>query len=277
MLLLCAYYCIPAFKFLYFAAGPRILLCARFALKRGTRNQRRGLRLAAFIMMFFGSLKFFIIDVPMIKVDIREYACGLYKMPFLDCGLDTSQSLKIIQFASLIAFAIVSVILMHYYKVCMPDSKPKDTTPQQVHLRFYANLAFNSILFLVAWQLAPWVGYLTVGCIPKIFESLKWQEIAIANLVLLVIGFWKLESCVWQYKVSEKERMKHMQSNWTPKDTLWTSVFMYILTMGLGYASHDIMTRSHTVGYSCTKGEARRSNEENNTIDTGNYQIQQYQ
>ena len=277
MMMLCYFYCLPAAKFLYFASGPLIFLCAMFALKRGTRNQRRGLRLAAFIMMFFASLKLFIIDVPMIKIDILDYACGLYKFPFLDCGLDTPQSLKILQFISLVLFALVSVVVMYYYKVCMPDSKPKDTTPAEVHLRFYANLAFISVLFLVAWQMAPWVGYLTVGCIPKLFEVLKWQEIAIANLGLLILGFWKLESCVWQYKVSEKERMKHMQSNWTPKDTLWTSIFVYILTMGLGYASHDIMSRSHSVSYTCTKGEARRSNEENNTIDTGNYNVQQYQ
>jgi len=280
MLMLCYFYCIPAAKFLYFAFGPILFLCAMFALKRGTRNQRPGLRMAAFIMMFCATIKTFIIDLfistPVMKVDLKETACSLYNLPLLECGADNMHAVRIIQVAGLIIFALIMVALAHFYTVCMPPRKQRDTKPEEVHLRFFANLAFISILVMIAWQLAPWVGYLTVGCIPKLFTYVKWQELALFDLGALIVGFWKLESCIWQFKVSEKERMKHLQDTWTPKDTLWMSVFLYLLTIGLAYVSHDILLKSGSTQYTCRAGEARQNANDANDLDAGNANIQQY-
>lgn len=282
MLMLCYFYCIPAAKFLYFASGPILFLCAMFALKRGTRNQRAQLRSAAFVMMFCATLKLFIIDLfvitPVMQVDLKAAACGVYKLPMLECDADNMHAVRLVQCAGLLMFVIVMALLAHFYKVCMPARKQKDTTPAEVHLRFFANLAFISVLVMIAWQLAPWAGYLTVGCIPAIFSVITWSQLAMIDLALLVIGFWKLESCVWQFKVSEKERMRHLQNTWTPKDTLWMSVFLYILTIGMAYVSHDIMTRSHSVPRICGRGEASQSFDENSHIDEstdGRYNVQQ--
>ncbi|MDE1152486.1 MAG: hypothetical protein PW788_08110 [Micavibrio sp.] len=186
---------------------------------------------------------------------------------------------RIIQVAGLILFALIMLALAHFYTVCMPPKKQRDTKPEEVHLRFFANVAFISILVMIAWQLAPWVGYLTVGCIPKLFTYIRWQELAIFDLCALAVGFWKLESCVWKFNVYEKKKMQHLQNTWTPKDTLWMSVFLYLLTIGLAYVSHDVLLKGGTTLYVCTSGEAQRNAVQNNDIgdDTDNPNVQEYQ
>lgn len=274
MLMMCWFYCFDFAWFLYYASAPFLFLCAMFALKRGLRNQRKGLRKAAFAMMLAASTKLFLIDPIFLTSGVKRGLCKVApKLGALGCDV-AGRGDHFIRIGGMVLFLIVGYAIYEYYKVCIPDRKPKDTTPEQVHLRFWANFSFWSVLTMIIWQLAPWVGYLTVGCIPKIFLTLTWQQLALANLGLLLVGFWKLESCVWQYKAAQKERAKYMQNTWTPKDTLWMTVFLYLITLGMSYVAHDLMVRTHSVPHGCVAGEAR-DNMQWNEIDTGNQYIAQ--
>ena len=62
------------------------------------------------------------------------------------------------------------------------------------------------------------------------------------NFTLFLFGFWKAESCTWNYDVRKrKERGAHLNQTWTPRDTLWMTVFIYLLTLALSYVAHDIL------------------------------------
>lgn len=272
MLMMCWFYCFDFAWFLYYASAPILFLCAMFALKRGLRNQRRGLRKTAFAMMFGAAIKLFLVDPLAFTPAVKTGVCKLMpKLAPLGCAVDGKGG-GFIKFAGVMLFLLVAYGLYEYYKVCIPDKKPKETTPEQVHLRFWANLTFMSVLLMIVWQMAPWVGYLTVGCIPRVFQMLTWQQLALLNLSLLMVGFWKLESCVWQYKVSEKDRMKYLQNTWTPKDTLWMTVFLYLVTLGMSYVAHDILVRTESIPHACLAGEAKQ-NMEWNDINTGDREI----
>ena len=124
--------------------------------------------------------------------------------------------------------------------------KFKQLRPEDVGLRFWANLSLFFVFAMIVWTLAPWVGSLTVGYVPKIFITLQWQHFAIANLLLLLVGFWKVESCNWQFDPKEKKENRSMQAaqSWTPRDTLWLNVFLYLITLALSYVAHDVLTGS---------------------------------
>lgn len=273
MLMMCWFYCFDLAWFLYYAGGPLLMLCAMFALKRGIANQRKGLRQTAFLMMWGVSAKMFLIDPFMFPAAIKKKACSVAaQLEPLACKAD-GKGYPFIQFSGVVLFFVFAYVIYEYYKIHMPEKKIKHVTPDQVHLRFWANLAFVSTMTMVMWQLAPWVGYLTVGCIPGIFILFTWQELALVNLGLLTLGFWKLESCVWQYKVSERERMKYVQATWTPKDTLWMTVFIYIVTLGMSYVAHDIMVRTKSVPHSCSLAQMQQNREDMNEIDSGDMDI----
>lgn len=259
MLMMCWFYCMDLAWFLYYALGPIVFLCGMFALKRGIANQRKHLRETAFQLMGLMVAKVFGLD-PIVHADaLKRQACH-YSGKALAFGCDNMQSTSGQHLLMMIMFAtgvIVGYSVYEAWKKYMPDSKPKMMTPEQVHLDFWANITFISVIVMVCWQLAPWVGYLTVGCVPKIFIMLKWQQLALLNTCLLTTGFWKLESCVWQFKVEEKEKMKYMHSSWTPKDTLWMTVFVYLITLAMSYVAHDVMVRTHTVPEACHPGEVK--------------------
>ncbi|HYD17962.1 MAG TPA: hypothetical protein VEF76_05755 [Patescibacteria group bacterium] len=272
MLMMCWFYCFDLAWFLYFAGGPIFFLCAMFALKRGLANKRKGLRQTAFMMMAAVTAKMFVIDPFLFPAPIKKRACELApKLAPLACNAD-GKGYPFIQVSGLIIFVTVGYFIYEYYKIYMPDRPTKQVTPDQVHLRFWANLTMVSTMMMVMWQLAPWVGYLTVGCIPAVFILFTWQQLAVVNLGLLTLGFWKLESCVWQFKVSERERMKYVTNTWTPKDTLWMTVFIYMVTLGMSYVAHDIMVRTKSVPHPCGQTEIQQ-NRQMNDIDSGDMQI----
>lgn len=274
MLMMCWFYCVDLVWFLYYAIGPILLVCGMFALKRGIANRRKPLRENAFMMMGCVIVKMFLVDPIMRVVPTKMKLCQwMPKLSVIGCDApDTSKGYMTIIFLGVAGFIVAAYALYEAWKLYMPDREPKMVTPQQIHLEFWANLSFTMLVVMVGWQLAPWVGYLTVGCVPKIFTLLTWQHLAIANLALLIIGFWKLESCVWQYKVEEKEKMKYMHSSWTPKDTLWMSVFVYCITIAMSYVAHDLMARTKTVPEACVPGQAKQ-NREWNTLDLNDLEV----
>lgn len=240
MLMICWFYCIPFAKFLFFALSPILLIFAMFVLKRGTMNARRGLRQAAVFLMFAVAVKICLADIYFGK----EYLlCETTLLGGLT-GCD-GKGFRMLQFSGLVLLVISSLALFQFYRAIMPEKKVKSISPEQVQLRFWANLSLTAVLMMMVWQLAPWVGFLTVGSVPGIFTAVPWQHLALVGLGLILTGFWKSESCVWSYEKSRKEKMSHVHNSWTPRDTLWTTVFLYLITLALSYVAHDVLTGHH--------------------------------
>lgn len=243
MIMLCWFYCIPFAKLLYFAIGPLLLIFSLFVLKRGIKSARSGLRQTSFFLMFFAFFKMCIFDVPMLKQyflcdalgeKVREAACSTMGMKLADIG-------------GLVLLPIISFLLFHYYRIYMNIKVAELKTPEQVNLRFWANLTFIMIMTMVFWQLAPWAGYLTIGRTPALFVNIPWQWLAMTNVALLLIGFWKAESCPWvrsgESGRKNREKYVHLNQTWTPRDTLWVSTFIFLVTLALSYVSHDVLAR----------------------------------
>lgn len=237
MFMLCFYYCFPLAKFLYFAIAPAFFIFALFMLKRGIRRNSAGLRQSAFAVMFAALIKLCMFDIRMLKKDLL-------------CGRDADLSamacnrfgFMMTELTGLIFLVGGSFVLFQFYRVYMHARRLPPVKPEDINLRSWANGIMTSVIFMTLWLLAPWVAYLTVGHLPAVFSLLPWQALATLNLVLLLVGFWKAESCVWDYDVHQKKQLAYMNKSWTPKDTLWTAVFIYLVTLALGYVAHDILT-----------------------------------
>lgn len=244
MLMLCFFYCIPFAKLLYFAFGPILFIFGLFALKRGVRMGRLGLRQTAFVFMFLSAVKIFIFDLRFAKFYLlceKKISSALF-----NCS---SKGMKLFEFTGLVFLVLSCAVLFQFYRGYMRPTKPKVLQPSEVNLRFWANLGMASVSAMIIWTLAPWIGFLTVGSVPKIFSVLQWQHFAIANITLLLIGFWKAESCSWEYAAPDrknpaknKARSAYTKGGWSPRDTLWLNVFLYLVTLALSYVAHDILT-----------------------------------
>lgn len=234
MLTLCWFYCIPFAKFLYFATAPLLLMIAMFVLKRGIRRARLDLRQTAFFMMFAAAVKFFLFDIRMLE---EQILCDV-KGHGLGCS---AAGFRMLEFAGLFAMVGVSVLLFHFYRVFSVHRKPEEITVQDVHLRFWVNVTFFSVLMMVFWQLAPWIGALLGWKASIFFMSVAWQPFAVGNLILLTTCFWKAESCAMGYRLSRRGNQRRIRGTWTPKDLLWTTTFLYLLTLALSYVAHDVM------------------------------------
>jgi hypothetical protein len=262
MMMLCYFYCVPLAWFSYYILGPLVFLCGMFAVKRGIRNRRKGLRQNAFIMMFGAAIKMCLFDVHMLRETIRTKACAMSKsFPLFDCSLIavTKQETMMLGFIGMVVLVLVSIVLFRYFTIYVPDRKLVETTPEQVKLRQWVKFTFWMVIFMACWAIAPWVGALVLGGTPAIFKIITVNQIAIGVAILLLIDFWKMESCVWVVDVEKMKSNKHrhLQESWTPKDTLWMTVFLFLLTMGLSYVSNDILNPKKIVDAPTTSGTVK--------------------
>jgi hypothetical protein len=232
MLMMCWFYCIPFAKGFFFALAPLTFLLALFVLKRGIRQSRKGLRQFAFVLMFLAFLKLCTVDIYL----LREYV-----MCAVDKCHDTGFFQKV-QGAGLVVLVLFSLFLFNLYRSFAQDRRQKSVTPEQVHLSLWANLSIMLVMLLIFWLAAPWVGYLTVGHMPDFFMQVPWQNLAMLNVFVLLIGFWKLEDCLWGYQSTEKTKKQHQINVWTAKDTLWVSVALLVITLAFSYASNDVLS-----------------------------------
>lgn len=233
MIMLCWFYCIPFAKFLYFATAPLFLVFSLFMLKRATRAGRPFLKKLAFSFITLSVMKIFLFDVRALKQDI---ICSM------DVEACTQKTMDMVDLVSLGLLFVSLYLIYHYYGVFMRIKTKKPQTPEQAHVPLWANIAMGMVMLMVVWQLAPWIGYLTIGSIPSVFLAMPWQFLAMLNLGLLLVAFWRAENCVWDYDVAHKKTMGHLNKTWTAKDTLWTAVFIYLITLGLSYVAHDVLT-----------------------------------
>jgi hypothetical protein len=252
MLMLIWIYRIALAKFVYFASSGVLLIIGLFMLKRGVYSHRPGLRKFAFSMIFVALLKTLMIDLrwldePMLcagstVADVTENGMPEHARPFFPFLPCTSHGAAILDFGGLVLFMALCGALLHYFRVYMPEKNRTHLTPEQVHLRFWANLSLWGLIAMMCWLAAPWFGFLTVGSVPRIFTVVPWQNFAWANLAFLIFGFWQSESCGWSYDVRKKDKMKHLNDTWTPRDTLWLNVFLYIIALALSWVSQDVLT-----------------------------------
>ena len=237
MLALCWFYCIPFAKFLYFAIGPILILFCMFMFKRGIYTARPKLRQWALVMIFFALVKICAFDVRALS---RDLLCTVNEqLSEMGCNQNWQRGLQLV---ALLVLVGGSLLLFQLHRAYMNVKDVTTLKPDDVHLRLWANLCLISIIGMAVWQCAPWVASLTIGMTPKIFTNVPWQALAIFNLCLLIYGFWKSESCNWNYEVKHKKRMAHLNQTWTARDTLWMCVFLYLVTLALAYVAHDILT-----------------------------------
>lgn len=263
MLMICWFYCIPFAKLLYFALSPLLFVFALFMLKRGLRRARTGLRQGAFLVMFLSIVKLFVFDIRMLR---QEIMCGKAMSAWPQAC--SGNGFKAAELGGLLLLFFCSLALFHFYRIYLPNVKRPALTADDVNLRSWANVSLVSVSAMIIWTLAPWVGFLTVGSVPALFSVVQWQHFAIANLVLLLIGFWKAESCDWGYHTwleqkggqppspargkagAGRHATRHnfqTDGGWTPRDTLWLNVFLYLITLALSYVGHDVLA-SHARG-----------------------------
>ena len=248
MIFLCIHYCIPLLWFLFYIAGPFFIVFSMFALKRGIQLRRQSLRQNAFFTMFGAVLKIFLVDVHMLSEKVKNVACLGGKFPGLDCSVKSisPHDTMVLSFYGLVLLCISCGLLFHYYRIYLPDRVPKELTPEDVKLKFWVNMTLWAVILMALWGVAPWLGALLAAPLPRIFLTINWKMLATANLFLLIFDFWKLESIVWENKVtdnkSDRKKRQHLQQTWTPKDTLWMTIFLYLLVTGLSYVGNDVLT-----------------------------------
>ena len=248
MIILCYRYCIPLLWFLFYISGPFFIVFSMFAIKRGIQLRRQQLRQNGFFTMFGCVLKMFLIDVHMLSEGVKNTFCLGGKFPGLDCSIKaiSPHETMVLSFYGIILLCISSVLLLHYYRVYLPDRKPKESTPEDVKLKFWVTITLWSTILMAVWGVAPWLGALLAAPLPRIFLAINWKMLGAFNLCLLIMDFWKLESIVWENKVtdskSERKKRQHLQQTWTPKDTLWMTIFLYLLVVGLSYVGNDILS-----------------------------------
>jgi len=235
MLMMCWFYCIPFAKGFFFAFAPILFLFSLFVLKRGVRQSRPGLRQFAFLLILIAFLKLFTVDFYF----LREPLCEIKKFPF-PCN---AEGFKKFQVTGLVLLTVCSMVLFNSYRSFLHNRKRMDVTPAQVHLPFWSNLSISLVMMLIFWLAAPWAGYLTVGHVPKFFLQIPWQHLAVLNIFVLLVGFWKLEDCSWIYDPTKKTK-KHVVNVWTAKDTLWVSLILFLITLAFSYASNDVLSNS---------------------------------
>lgn len=235
MLMMCWFYGVPFIKGLFFTSSLLLLLFSVFALKRGVRQSRSTLRDVAFFLMFIALLKLFIVDAYI----LREYLLCEVGVFVSFC---TAKGFKTFQFVSLVMLALCSFGLFNIYKCFINERKQVEITPEQVRLELWANISISLVIMLILWLAAPWAGYLTVGYVPKFFTDIPWQHLAFLEIAILLIGFWKLEDCNWAYNPENKNKKSHINRTWTPKDTLWVSVILFLITLAFSYASNDVLS-----------------------------------
>lgn len=239
MLMIMWIYRVVFANFVYFASSGVLFVIGLFMLKRGVYSRRPALRQLAFGMIFVAVFKVTMLDVRFAKRYLICDFAGDADIPLLPCS---ARGMMTADFLGMLLFVLGALAIFQAYRVWMPDRKIELQRPDQVSLRFWANFSLWMVIAMLCWLAAPWLGFLTVGYVPRIFTAVPWQAFAVVNIALLLLGFWKSESCAWSFDILKKDKMRHLNETWTPRDTLWLNVFLYVIALALCYVSHDILT-----------------------------------
>lgn len=234
MLMICWFYCMPFAHLLFYAAAPIMLVFAAFMLRRGVLRARRGLRLAAFVVMFVAAIKIWIFDLRALHGDAL---CTAARKAWWLCSRGGFASLSLLGLVALVA-SCGGIFLL--YRRYLRDRPPMLRRPEQAHMRYWANASMTVVVVMILWTLAPWVASLTVGDTPAFFAVLQWQHFAAAGAVVLLAAFWRAEGCQWNQR-AQGTRYGRQFATWSPRDTLWTAAFLYLVTLMFSYVAHDVL------------------------------------
>ncbi len=216
MFTICWFYCTSFLSAVYYASAPLVFVVAALVLQRGRVRQRQDLRKAAFALALPACLKLALFDLP-------------------DAGLPL--------WAAVLLLAPLGAGLRWLYcRYAAANVSALRQSPAQARLRLWANIAVAAVAGMGLWVAAPWLGYLTVGHVPRIFMTLPWEMPALACFALILRGFWKLESCAFGDAEFLAREKRYVTRIWTPRDTLWTALVAYVFILALSYVSHDILT-----------------------------------
>jgi hypothetical protein len=242
MLMMCFFYCVSLAKGLFYASAPLLVLFSLFVLKRGIRQDRPALRETAFLIIFGALLKFFIWDVYLLRQDVL---CRVETIASQWCTYD---GIKLLHTVSMAMLILCSFVLFNIYRYFVRVRRPPQVTPEQIYLGFWANLSLGLVMLLIFWLIAPWIGYLTVGHVPPLFNQVPWQSMALVNIVVLLRGFWRAEDCIWTYDPRDKKTMRTIRT-WTARDTLWISAFLLLVALAFSFASVDVLFNTEVRGH----------------------------
>lgn len=237
MLMICWFYCVPFAEFLYYSAGIIAVLFALLMLRRAFYNNRPYLRGIALVLCLCGGVKFFLADL---YFSGQKILCDTSPaLKTLACTRDYVQLTSFLGICGTL-LAVSGFYLLHLRTRLSAQVSP--LSPQAVNLRFWANMSLAGVALMAVWELMPWLGYLTVGSVPPVFNAVPWYVLGIVNTGLIYNGFWRAEACAWGYSpLHSRGRNTYTASLWTPKDTLWTALIFFVVTLILSYASNDLI------------------------------------
>lgn len=231
MLTICRYYCGPFLQWLLFASTGLILLYAAFIFKRGVRQGRVALRKKAFILIYIAVLKFLLMDSGFVADRL-----------FCDnaAGVCDASKIHIFKIGALVALvpAFASIYIM--YKKYIDREVLARRSVKGMWIRFWANLSVFIVLGLTFWLVAPWVTYLIYGSVASYFFHSAWKLLVFIAYILILVTFWRYEDCSLSPQSEEDKDFNHQ--TWIPRDTLWLSLAMLIITHGLLIVSLNFLT-----------------------------------
>lgn len=235
MFLVCWHYCTSFIDFLIYATGPILILLGAFVMKRGLLKYRTDLKKRALIIWLIAGAKIAFFDA-------HKF------LEFLLCAEDgCTKGINVMINALTIALmgAVLVGLYMLYKKFEHTEKIPLSRAGNIHVLERWTKYAIVSVMVFVFWAAAPFLISLFSGEIPSIFLIFSWPYFAIISGVCLGMAFWRLEECEWQYN-STKSRMSHKRDVWVPKDTLWTLVFIYVVTTIMAFAASKVITDAAT-------------------------------
>ncbi len=231
MFLVCHFYCSSFFHWLFLISSLLLLGISTYVLKRGVRQNRRGLRKLAFFLIYMAVLKIFLVDAKYIAEGMFcNQADGM-------CNFGAVKLFKSLSMGLLIP---VSYGVYNLYRKFINMSIPAKATLKDKKIRFHANIAMAITLILMCWLVAPWVGYLVAGYAPPFLFNRYWRLLSLAGFVLISTTFWRYEDCTLNPR-SKEDKAAH-QKAWIPRDTLWLALALLIITHLFFIVSEDALS-----------------------------------
>jgi len=232
MLMICWFYCAPLFHWLFFASSALLMVYASFILKRGIRQNRKGLREIGLALIYLIVIKLFTFDANYIA---RELFCENAQLGVV-CSERAISVFRIFAGLLLIPSSYgMFRLYRHYINRVVPASK----TLISMRIRTWANIGMLLVLILVTWLVSPWIGYLTVGHTEQFLLSPLWRYFGLLCFAIIGFTFWMYEDCSLIARTKEDRASRH--KSWMPRDTLWLATALLVITYLFFFVSEDFL------------------------------------
>lgn len=234
MWMICWHYCEDLGRLLYHTAPLLMVVMALFAFKRAYRSGQSWPRAFGLVLLVVAAAKVFLFDPYL----FRGYLACAAGLPFLPCN--RTGGAIIMTLGAMIFIGLM--VAIYYLQGWLKSLKPRPrVTPQQVRLRLWANASLVNALALSVWAILPWLWALAQAHLPDVLLVVPWHVLAVTGATLLAVGFWLLEDCRWFYIPMGNKAKAHDYRVWTPRDTLWTALLIYVVALALAYVTQDVI------------------------------------